>query len=36
MIRTSKRPRDLKGLGTFTEALTNIKIAIFKEIYPED
>jgi hypothetical protein len=35
-IRTPKRPRDLKGPGTYTEALTNIKIAIFKETYPED
>jgi hypothetical protein len=35
-IRTPKRPRDLKGPGTYTEALTNIKIAIFKESYPED
>jgi hypothetical protein len=36
MIRTPKRPRYLKGPGTYTEALTNIRIAIFKETYPED
>jgi hypothetical protein len=36
MIRTPKRPRDLKGPGTYTQALTNIKIAIFKETYPEE
>jgi hypothetical protein len=36
MIRTLKRPRDFKGPGTYTQALTNIKIAIFKETYPEE
>jgi hypothetical protein len=36
MIRTPKRPRDLKGPGTYTEALTNMKIAIFKETYREE
>jgi hypothetical protein len=34
--RDPKRPRDLSGPGTYKEALTNIKIAIFKESYPED
>jgi hypothetical protein len=29
--RNPKRPRDLSGPGTYKEALTNIKIAIFKE-----
>jgi hypothetical protein len=36
MIRTPERPTDLKGPRTYTEALTNIKIAIFKETYPEE
>jgi hypothetical protein len=36
MIRTPKRPRDFKGPGTYAEALTNIKITIFRETYPED
>jgi hypothetical protein len=31
-----KRPRDDKGPGTYKEALTNFKIAIFRETYPED
>jgi hypothetical protein len=31
-----KRPRNLSGQGTYKEPLTNIKIAILKEIYPED
>jgi hypothetical protein len=31
-----KRPRDSSGPGTYKEVLTNIKIAIFKENYPED
>jgi hypothetical protein len=31
-----KRPRDSSGPGNYKEALTNIKIAIFKETYPED
>jgi hypothetical protein len=31
MIKAPKRPRDLKGPGTYAEALTNVKIAIFKE-----
>jgi hypothetical protein len=34
--RPPKRPRDSSGPGTYKEALTNIKIAIFKENYPED
>jgi hypothetical protein len=34
--RAPKRPRDSKGPGTYKEALTNIKIAIFRETYPED
>jgi hypothetical protein len=36
MIRTPKRPRDLKGPDSYAEALTNIKIGIFKETYPEE
>jgi hypothetical protein len=36
MARTPKRPRDFSEPGTYKEALTNIKIAIFKETYPED
>jgi hypothetical protein len=36
MARDPKRPRDLSGPGTYKEALTNTKIAIFKETYPED
>jgi hypothetical protein len=36
MARDPKRPRDLSGPRTYKEALTNIKIAIFKESYPED
>jgi hypothetical protein len=31
-----KKPRDSRGPGTYKEVLTNIKIAIFKEAYPED
>jgi hypothetical protein len=31
-----KRPRDDKGPGTYKEALTSFKIAIFRETYPED
>jgi hypothetical protein len=31
-----KRPEIQKGPGTYKEALTNIKIAIFNETYPED
>jgi hypothetical protein len=34
--RTPKRPRDSKGPETYKEALTNIKIAVFRETYPED
>jgi hypothetical protein len=36
MVRAPKRPRDDKGLETFKEAVTNTKIAIFRETYPED
>jgi hypothetical protein len=35
-VRPPKRPRDSRGPGTYREALTNIKIAIFKENYPDD
>jgi hypothetical protein len=35
-VRPLKRPRDSSGPGTCREALTNIKIAILKENYPED
>jgi hypothetical protein len=31
-----KRSRDLRGPGNYTGALTNTKMAIFKELYPED
>jgi hypothetical protein len=34
--RPPKRPKDYSGPGTYKEALTNIKLAIFKEKYPED
>jgi hypothetical protein len=34
--RAPKRPRDSKGPGTYMEALTIIKVAIFRETYPED
>jgi hypothetical protein len=30
-----KRPRDSSGPGTYKETLTNIRVAIFKETYPE-
>jgi hypothetical protein len=36
MARDPKMPKDLSGRGTYKEALTNIKIAISKESYPED
>jgi hypothetical protein len=36
MARPPKRPRDSSGPGYYKEALTNIKIAIFKETYSED
>jgi hypothetical protein len=36
VARESKRPRDLNGPRTYTEALTTTKMAIFKELYPED
>jgi hypothetical protein len=36
MARNPKRPRDFSVPGTYKEALTNIKIVIFKESYPED
>jgi hypothetical protein len=36
MARPPKRPRDSDGPGPYKEALTNIKIAIFREIHPED
>jgi hypothetical protein len=36
MARPPKRPTDSKGPGNYKEALTNIKVAIFKETYPED
>jgi hypothetical protein len=34
--RPPKRPKDSSGPGNYKEALTNIKIAIFKVTYPED
>jgi hypothetical protein len=36
MARPTKRARDFSGLGNYKEVLTSIKIAIFKETYPED
>jgi hypothetical protein len=36
MARTPKRPSDFSEPGIYKEALTKIKIAIFKETYPED
>jgi hypothetical protein len=36
MARPPKRPRDSSEPGNYKEALTNIKIAIFKETYPEN
>jgi hypothetical protein len=36
MARAPKRPRDSSGPGTYKEVLINIKIAIFRETYPED
>jgi hypothetical protein len=35
MVRPTRRPRDYKGPGNYKEPLTNIKVAIFKETYPE-
>jgi hypothetical protein len=35
-IRPPKRPRDWKGPGNYKEALTNIRVAIFKHTFPED
>jgi hypothetical protein len=35
-VRPPKRPRDWKGPGNYKEALTNIKVAIFKDTFPED
>jgi hypothetical protein len=35
-VRAPKRPRDDKGPGTYKEALTSFKVAIFRETYPED
>jgi hypothetical protein len=35
-VRPLKRPRDSWGPGTYKEALTNVKIAILKENYPEE
>jgi hypothetical protein len=36
VARETKRPRDIKGPGTYTEILNTIKMAIYKELYPED
>jgi hypothetical protein len=36
VARETKRPRDIKGPGTYTEILTTIKMAIYKQLYPED
>jgi hypothetical protein len=36
VAREPKRPRDLRLPGTYKGALTNTKMAIFKELYPED
>jgi hypothetical protein len=34
--RPPKRPRDSTGPGIYKEALTNIKMVVFKETYLED
>jgi hypothetical protein len=34
--RAPKKPRESSGPGTYKEALTNIKLANFRETYPED
>jgi hypothetical protein len=36
MASAPKRPRNSCGPGTYKEALTNIKIAIIRETYPEN
>jgi hypothetical protein len=36
MVRAPKRPSDSSGPGTYKDALTNIKTAIFRETYPEE
>jgi hypothetical protein len=36
VVRAPKRTRDDRCPGTYREALTNLKIAIFRETYPED
>jgi hypothetical protein len=36
MVRLPKRPRDWKGPGNYKETLTNIRVAIFKDTFPED
>jgi hypothetical protein len=39
LLKTARPPktsRDSRGPGTYKKVLTNIKIAIFKEAYPED
>jgi hypothetical protein len=35
-VHPLKWPENQKGLGTYTEALTTTKLAIFKELFPED
>jgi hypothetical protein len=35
-VRPPKRPRDWKGPGNYKEELTNIRVAIFKDTFPED
>jgi hypothetical protein len=34
-VRPSKRLGDCSGPGTYKEALTDVKIAVFKENYPK-
>lgn len=36
MSRALKRSRDAKGPETYNETVTNVKVAIFRETYPED
>jgi hypothetical protein len=35
-VRPPKRPRDWKETGNYKEVLTNIRVAIFKDTFPED
>jgi hypothetical protein len=35
-VRPPKRPRDCKGPGDYKEALTGMRVAIFKDAFPEE